>query len=262
MLNFDSNHSFFDKNINLEKGKEILMTVLATGAIVASIMTFSGFSKDVPCNVEGDHAHYYISEQQIGRYIVSEKNQVSGLKRTDDFKYIDKEEKDFYNYLNKNGLFNIEENKDVIENIMESNYDYTEYRYKYTYMQPIPVVHSSENGTYITYNYTPVTKYSWTTDKSKDLTGESRRCHHVYYAYKLNKNEDGNYELIKSKPMDNIIQLMDGYDYIKKDFVSIVNENMEELDYEDGVEKEEISVTDMINELNKTSMQDEYDYTK
>ena len=108
------------------------------------------------------------------------------------------------------------------------------------FFQPIPVIHKSGKYTRITYNYIPRPRYSWTTDTSKNLTGEERTCHYVYYGYKIVKNDKNGYELVKSEPVDNLDDLPAGFDYIKEDFYSIVNSKKETLDYEDGPEEDEI----------------------
>ena len=78
--------------------------------------------------------------------------------------------------------------------------------------------------------------HSWSSNPDGvELTGEERICHYVYYAYKVTKDENGNYRLEKSKPVDDLTQLPQEYKYISHDFYKIINlKNNRELDYENG----------------------------
>lgn len=228
MLNFDSNHQSVDGNINEISGKKVIRNIVIAGLVIANLFTFSGCSKNYPCDVKEDHAHYYVSDEDFGRYIVSEKSSVSGLDRSDNYILVNKEEAELLDFVNKNGLFKIDENREAINNLVKNNKDYVEYRYEYFYLLPILI------GKVV--NYIPMTGHSWTTDTNEDLTGEERTCHYVYYGYKVIKNEKGTYELIKSYPVDDLSELPRGYDYIKEKSYDIVNlYNKDEVfDYEDG----------------------------
>lgn len=89
MLNFDSNHTAIEGNLNQKKGKHSLKNMVVTGLLITNILTFSGCAKTVDCDIEGTHAHYYVNEEDLGRYIISEKSSVSGLDRLDNYVYID-----------------------------------------------------------------------------------------------------------------------------------------------------------------------------
>ena len=241
MLKFDGKHQSVSGNVNKKSGSRAVKAVLISGLLVTNILLFSGLHKEATCDITENHAHYYINNQEaFGRYIASEKLSVSGLKRTDNYIYVSPEEIGLLNFMNKEGLFSITDNQDAIRNIVDKQHDYIEYRYKYMFFQPIPVIHTSGKHTRITYNYIPRPRYSWTTDTSKNLTGEERTCHYVYYGYKIVKNDKNGYELVKSEPVDNLDDLPAGFDYIKEDFYSIVNSKKETLDYEDGPEEDEI----------------------
>lgn len=256
MLNFDTNHQYVEGNINDKNGKKIIKKIIIAGLIISNLFTFSGCAKNVPCDVNGEHAHYYVSDEYLGRYIVSEKSSVSGLNRSDNYISVNKEEAELLEFINKNGLFRIDENQQVISNTIDRQQDFVEYRYRYFYMMSIPVVQKIGKTTYTTYNYIPMTAYSWTTDTSKNLTGEERVCHYVYYGYKIIRNEKGTYELVKSAPVDDLSELPDGYDYIKEKFYDVVNlyDKNEILDYEDGPEedKEIISEEEYSHSQGKT----------
>ena len=49
----------------------------------------------MPCDVEESHAHYYVNDDNIGRYVVSEKSFIWGLNRLDDYILVNEEEKSY-----------------------------------------------------------------------------------------------------------------------------------------------------------------------
>ena len=89
-----------------------------------------------------------------------------------------------------------------------------------------------------------MTGHSWTTDKNhSSLTGEQRRCHYVYQAYKVEKNEKGKYVLVPSEYVDSLDELNGEYPYIKTTFYKVIDaEYGTDLDYEDGPEDEHMPV--------------------
>ena len=240
MLIFDTNHQYVEGNINEKNGKKKIKNIVIAGLIIANLFTFSGCAKNVPCDISGNHAHYYVNDEYFGRYIVSEKSSVSGLNRSDNYIPVSKEDAELLEFINKKGLFRIDENQQAISNTTDSHQDFIEYRYRYLYLMPIPIVHHTGKTTYTTFNYIPRTGYSWTTDTSRNLTGEERVCHYVYYGYKVIRNEKGTYELVKSDSVDDLSELPDGYDYIKEKFYDVVNlhDKNDILDYEDGPEED------------------------
>lgn len=119
----------------------------------------------------------------------------------------------------------------------------------------IPIAHIVSNGktTTTTYTYIPSTGYSWTTDKNHSrLTGEQRKCHYVYKAYKIEKNEKGKYVLIPSSDVDSFDELNGEYPYIKTKFYKVIDaEYGTELDYEDGPEEETTPVQEQGDEISE-----------
>ena len=106
MLNFDNNHQYIEGDITTISGKKRINKFIASGLIIVNLLTFSGCVKnDVPCDIKGKHAHYYVSDEDLGRYIISEKESVSGLSRSDIYISVDKEEAELLNYINLKGLF-------------------------------------------------------------------------------------------------------------------------------------------------------------
>ena len=264
MLNFDSTHKSVDGNVNKIDGKKLFKRIVAIGLIIANLTTFCACAKTVPCDIEEDHAHFYVTQEDVGRYIMSEKEYVKGLERPDNYIEVNEEDIDLLEYMNKHDLFKIEDNRDTIEDIEKQDEDYTEYRYKYIYMQPIPVVHSTGKSSFVTYYYVPMPRYSWTTDTSRNLTGETRTCHHMYYGYKVTQDANGKYHMEKSELVDDLMELPSEYEYVGKNFTTIINlENKEALDYEDGKEDDigDKEVEQMMQEVDVREAEEDYSKT-
>ena len=74
-------------------------------------------------------------------------------------------------------------------------------------MQPIPHTVSNGKTTSTYFTYIPQIRYSWTTNKDRSgLTGETRICHYVYTAYKIEKDEFGKFVLIPSEDVEDLTQ--------------------------------------------------------
>ncbi len=213
-------------------GKRGMSLVLAT----TMAMGLSGCGKKAECNVEGNHAHLYISEDNFSRYLEEEYLTYEGYERQDDYILIDGQDEKLRKFEDKKNLLKIDENIDTIREIESKNHDYLEYRYSYMYMMPIPHHVSTGKSSYTYFTYIPLRQYSWTTDANhSNLTGEQRRCHHVYQAYNVVKDENGKYVLVPSESVDSIEDLNGEYTYIKEDFCKVVDaEYGYDLDYEDG----------------------------
>lgn len=237
MLEFDSEHKSFNGSLKSKKGVKV-RNISISGLLIASIILFSGCSKDVDCNISDFHAHYYVNENSFNTFIIGEKENVNGWKRTEEYIIIDREEEKLINFENENGLFKISYNQDKIDEIVSSQgTSYTEYRYTYRWLQLIP----TRIGKITTFSQIWHTAYSWTTDSERsDLTGEQREVTKVYYGYKVIKDEKGNLQLVQSEMVDNLTDLSADYIYIQSNFyktVYIDNKNSE-VDYEDGPEEE------------------------
>ena len=133
MLNFDSNHSHIKGNLNSRVGKLIVTLIIMLGLSISGLTLFSGCQRTADCDIDETHAHYYVNDDGLGRYIASEKVSVSGLNRTEEYVITNKSDKELLEFLNKNGLFKISDNKDVINNIVLEHSDFKEYRYQYYY---------------------------------------------------------------------------------------------------------------------------------
>ena len=224
-----------------------------SGAVLVLMTSMTACGKKADCNVSGSHAHLYKNEKGYVRYIDKEYLTYEGYSRNEE--YIDIEgQEDLYKFLDKKDLMRIDDNLDLLLAVQGTNKDYTEYRYRYTYMQPIPHTMRVGKTTTTYFTYIPHTRYSWTSDPNHSrLTGETRLCHHQYVAYKIEKNEKGKYVLIPSPQVDDITTVMDEYPYINKKYCVIVTMDGKEADYEDG-KQEDMSPEDK-------SRADEYDAT-
>ncbi len=253
MLNFDSNHSYIEGNIKEKKGTNNVKKMIATGLIIANLVGFSGCARTVSCDIPGDHAHYYVSqEDSLGRYIKSEKEKVSGLERTDDYVVVSEEEKELLQYLNKKDLYRIEDNKEVIENIIANHEDYVEQEVMYYYLEPYyESYYDGENVVQNVY-YTPKIEYAWERVTNGKATGRTRDCHYMYQAYKVEKDENNNYHMIESELVDELSQLPEGYDYVKEKFYTIVN----------AYDKKEVFTHDNNREGNQIITEEEYNIRK
>lgn len=234
MLNFDSNHKNIEGNLNKNKNKK---NIIIGSMLLTSVILFSGCAKDVDCDIVEPHAHNYINEKSFDKYMISEKEYHGRWDRTNDYVFVDDEMKELIKFENKEGLFRISHNKEKISNIINTHGDYKEYRYKYTWMQPVSHTRIINGRTQIYFTYIPHTKYTWTSNKSEfGLTGEERVVHYVYYGYKIVKDENGKYKTVKSQCYDSFEEIPEEYSYIKKDFYKKVHlDNKDkEVDYEDG----------------------------
>lgn len=222
MLNFDDSHKSIEGNIKEKTGHSTLKKIIALGFLAVSLFTFSGCAKTIPCEIEGDHAHYYVNSQNIGRYIISEKSYIGRLNRTDEYIKVNEEEKEFINFLNKKKLFNVEANREGIDNYVATHGRYLEYEYEDEDLECH--VSYDEDGN-ADYTYTWVTYYRWTDDANrKDLTGDERLCTQVYFGYKLEKQPNGSIKVVRSPYSYYSIDemLADGYNHIKDDFHRVV----------------------------------------
>ena len=224
-----------------------------SGAMLVLVGSLTACGKKAECNVGGSHAHLYKNDEGYIRYIDKEYLSYDGYLRNEE--YIDIEgQEDLYKFLRKKELMRIDDNLDLILATQESQEDYIEYRYRYTHMQPIPHFRRIGKMSSIYYTFIPQTRHSWTTDPNHPrLTGETRVCHHVYVAYKVEMDEKGKYVLIPSPDVEDLTTVMDEYPYVMKTYYKIVTPDGVETDYEDGKQE------DMSEEEKRRA--DEYDAT-
>lgn len=235
------------RNLKINIDKMIRLRGVAF-VLAATTLTvgLSGCGKKAECDIKGSHAHLYTNESGYVRYIDKEYLSYEGYERQDDYVNLSKDEVELCRFEDKKDLLRIDENIEVIEAIQNQNQDYIEYRYAYTYLMPIPHYIRTGKTSTMYFTYIPTTHYSWTSDPNHSrLTGEQRRCHHVYQAYNVVVDENGKYVLVPSEFVDNIFDLNGEYTYIKEDFCKVIDaEHGYDLDYEDGVEDDPSLIQD------------------
>lgn len=252
MLEFNENHKSINGSLKNSKKIKVRNIILA-GLTVTSLFLFNGCAKTVKCDIPESHAHSYVSAESFDRYVVSEDEYIGVFDRwirTSDYIIVDKEMEDLLQFVNSQGLFKISDNQVKIDGIVSLQSDYVEYRYKYTETKYITIGKRRQ----------PIisTKYSWTRNSSREgLTGEERNVHHMYYGYKVVKDENGVYQMIRSPYVDSLSDLPEGYDYIGEEFCVKVNayDKNVMLDYEDGPQYETDiqSIYEISNELDNDS---------
>ncbi len=215
-------------NVNFKK-------LFAIGGAALVLMTMTGCTKKAECHVPVYHAHKYVNTDGYTRYFDSEYVSHKGYDRLEDYMELTKEDKDLVNYMEKNDLMRIDNNEEQIRNAMEKNQPYTEYRYAYTYLVPIPHFIHTGKSTSVFFTFIPATHYSWTANPEHSrLTGETRECYYDYTSYKIQKDENGRYTLVESPEHEDITKTKDEYPYIKEKYYRVLNrDTKEEVDYED-----------------------------
>ena len=225
--------------MNLKFNKDLINRLKSFSLALVLVTPFSLTGcKKAECDVRESHAHVYVNDEGYVRYINKERLKYEGYTRNDSYIYIDGQE-DFYKFLDKKNLMRIDENLEIINQTQEKQVDFIEYRYKYTYMQPIPHTRKVGNTTTTYYTYSARTRYSWTSNPNHSrLTGETRLCHYVYIAYKVEKNDKGKYVLIPSDYVEDLNDIKDKYQYVKETYYKIVTSDGKEVDYEDGKQED------------------------
>lgn len=244
------------KNLKLNLTKMIKLRGVPFALAATLIATgLTGCGKKAECSVSGNHAHLYTNSQGFERYIDKEYLSYEGYDRQEDYITLTSEDEKLSKFEDKHNLLKIEDNIEAIASIQEQNHDYIEYRYAYTYLMPIP--HTTRVGKVTTtyFTYIPTTHHSWTSDPEHSrLTGEQRRCHHVYQAYNVVIDDKGKYVLVPSEEVDDIFALNGEYTYIKEKFYKVIDaEYGYELDYEDGKEDDPDLIEEDENQVTQSS---------
>lgn len=246
MLHFDDEHKTIKGSLKKSKEKLKIKDMLIAGILVTSVFLFSGCAKNVECHIEEPHAHKYVSEYQLDKYVISEKEHIGSWGRLDDYILIDKKDEKLMDFINDNDLYIIQNNIDEMRQMASEKHDQTEYRYSYKQTILIPQIRKVGKVTTVTQMPYVVTNYSWTTDANHpNLTGEQREVHHMYRGYKIQKNEKGKYEIIASDLVENIEDLLPEYPYVSSEFIvaAYADNHYLEADYEDGPQQEEIELS-------------------
>ncbi len=228
-----------------------LKKLIALGGVTLVLVTTSGCSKKADCNIDTYHAHEYINSSGYTRYIDKEYLEYEGYQRQEKSINLSEKDKELYKYLDKRNLLRIDDNIDTIIETQEANQNFTEYRYAYTYLQPIPIIHHTGKTSHVSFIFVPRTHYSWTRDANHSrLTGETRECTYEYTSYKIEKDENGKFVLIPSPEHKNIIATKDEFPYIKEDYYKVINltdscdASYEDMETDDPEHIEEETVTE------------------
>lgn len=239
MLNFDETHQEFDGKISDKTPRAHVGKTTFLGLLFFMLVLFSGCTQQADCDIPEKHAHAYVNDSGYELFLESE-NIYEGflvpLERTDKYITIDEKDSKVLKFEYKNNLLRIDANKDKIQSIVDQHQDFKEYRYKYTWEQPILNSYEIGDQTYYDTTYVQHTDYSWTTDSSKEgLTGEERIITNVYYGFKIIEDEKGTLKIKESGPYKRIDELTaDGYTHIKEDFHKkvLADDITKEPDYE------------------------------
>ena len=219
-------------NINLKK----VITLIGAGVVLLSAgKMITHFTKKSDCNINEYHLHKY-QKGCITRYIADEHMNKNGYKWTNEIKYVDEEDKELYEFEKKNNLIRIDDNIEYLNEENKKNKDYIEYEYRYT-------------------SYTPVgktvvarTRYNWTTDANDSrLTGKKRLCHYLYKGYKIERNDNGKYVLVESDYVDDILSIKDEYPYFKKNYFTIEERELENIEQISNNEEDKSKTLRKIN---------------
>lgn len=211
--------------------------------LMTPLLALTGCGPRSDCELAEYHLHKY-EKNGIVRYMDDEHLKVDGFIWTSDLVYADSKDDKLHKFEKKKDLIKIEDNVDYIASVEAEHEDFLEYRYAYTYLVPVPhYVHVGKTS-YTYFTYIPTTHHSWTTDPEHSrLTGEERLCHYVYNGYKVEKNENGKYQLIPSEDVEDLLTIKDDYPYMKEKFYkTIVIGTGEEADYEDGKNDKEDNI--------------------
>jgi hypothetical protein len=235
MIKINKNHKSIKENINSIKPNSSINKIVATGLIISNLFIYSGCNKTIKCGVKEEHAHFYTYSSDsplnptFGRYINSDKEWKESsfgiekaLWRTDNYILVDKEQSDLLTFANKNQLFRFDENSEIVDEVLEGLEDHIEYEVDYQESpQDIPPFILDPNlvGMNALGSFTMKSRISndvWTTESdAENLTGTRRLCKYTFNAYKIEKDSNGKYVLLKSDDVDSFSDLPEGYDYFK-----------------------------------------------
>ncbi len=211
------------KNLNINIASFIKRrgtALLIVGTLAVSSLT--GCGKKADCEIPNRHAHMYVNDDGYVRYIESEKIEFDDYNRS--YNYIDltEEESQFYNILISKDMFRIDDNIDLILAQQEQNRSFMIYEYSYNT--------NSRVGS--------STSYYWTNDpEHEDLTGKEKEVHYIYQAYNVKKDEDGKFIVYPSPIVEDIMEVMEEYPYIRENYYVAVDEYNVAVKFSDDLSK-------------------------
>lgn len=165
--------------------------------------------KKSDCQIEGFHLHKYEKSGMI-RYLPRENLSFQGYDWTNDVRFVRENDQEVVNFYEKKKLLRIKDNIDFIKKQQRTLHDYREYEYEYVHFILVGKV------------LVPRFDTDWTSKPTnEDLTGETRICHHMFYGYKIVK-ENGILHLEKSPLVDDLLEIKDEYPYFKEKYIEKV----------------------------------------
>lgn len=223
------------KNLKLNTSKKILSLLLG-----ANITLLSGCNHTVVCEVTTPHAHAYVREDGLTRYVQSEKKYYRNFDRTDDYINLEESEQDLNEFEVKKRLIRIDKNMDQLLEFASKNPD--GYIYEYTYK----LYESHRTGVHCYYTWEDMVDWTGTPNnieicgeyKELRLTGNIKVLHYTYPTYKVIINEKGKYEIIDGPILDNIEDRTEEYPYLRLDFRSTNYTSVVCLDVDEATRKE------------------------
>lgn len=202
-----------------------------------TVFTTSACASEVECNIDKTHSHTYTTEEGYSRQIKSELEYIGDFYRKEDYKYITQKEIQKLGKTYVYNLIRIDENLSKLLELESSIHDYKQYEYSYKKRKEI------KDGDTSTYTYT--THYAYTNDKNaEDLTGNERIITHKFVGYKIIQDEEGNFDVVKSEPMDSIEELINsGFEYIRyhKLYLAYDRETNKFIGYEDEIGPDKVA---------------------
>ena len=193
------------------------------GAAFVLFMT-GGCSKKAECKIEGLHAHKYVNDKKMVRYIDQEYLNYEGYERQEEYIALDEIERKFYRFLDDRNLLRIDDNIDAIKCAQAENQDFTEYCYLEQYKRFVPM----RLGKVTTIIPVNSVRTKWTRVPNHEcLTGESKNYTYSYTSYKIEIDENGNYVLIPCPDHKDILSHKDEYPYIKEEYYEAVEKALE-----------------------------------
>lgn len=161
----------------------------------------------------------YVNENGLCIYLDSNKSKIfhfgkykCNFVKTNEYKVVYANDQEYIDRMNQinNGLYKIDDNIEVINNILTEVIPFTLYEY-----------YESKDGKFYVLNWTD--NYN-----SMFLTGNKMLCYPLFYGYKLDNNS-----CVKSDYVEDLDEIKDEYGYIKRDFYNYVNyEYQNDLDDE------------------------------
>lgn len=262
LIKIDKDHEKLNGDVNkktIDKHKIKVNIITIAGSTAISLVIVSPFlfllkyfhddmkaynkeqSRVDDCTIKENHLHYYEFPNGLGTYLNTERihpEEFEDIVRTSKVKYVTDEELNLYTYLQDNNLICAYDNINAINQIISDNKDHIEYETYSTDTDLVPnVMYHSMGGVdsgLFPYMFIDDTNYWWSTDPNIDSqTGRIRDCDYKYYAYKVEKDDKGNYSAVKSEPLEDFNQRPEGYNYIEPEFYTVeytesIDENLKD----------------------------------